>query len=115
MKVTQIPFPEPARLRVPESFHETKKEIQNHRTALMSGITITVELPPGGRPHQACATIDRNDPNHYWIDKAFKGDKGYTHFCTRINAAALALFREQCFGEFDIKHHDGVLTICKRP
>ena len=112
MKVTQIRFPDPANLKKPEFFYDSKKEIHDHLAALMSGITITVDLPQGGRNHHACATIAPSEPEYYWIDKAYKDP---TQFCTRINAAALALFREGCFGEFEIKHDDGVLTIRKRP
>jgi hypothetical protein len=89
--------------------------IAANKIALLSGTPITVTLskiehPKAGRSGDRLVVVDRADTQTFEVD--WNGNDP-TQFPQRIRAAATALFESGCFGEFRIKHKDGVIEITK--
>jgi len=87
--------------------------IVRHRDVLFQGDTITVHLSPKGYNRRARASIIPDNPQFFWVDleSARPRFKDPSRFGARLRAAALALYRQRCFGTYEIAHETGVLTI----
>src|SRR3990172_3556485 len=79
MKVTELKYPVRSRFIEP-----CNRVIQSSKDDWLAGRTIEIQLPPQSYNRRAIATINRNDPHFFWIDK--KSDP--TRFSSRIHAAA---------------------------
>ncbi len=78
--------------------------IRDHRAELITGGTVRVGLPEGGYDGQVIVTIDSTDRAGFGTDWEITDP-------TRIRAAAAALFNCRCYGQFEVSHSDGSLTI----
>jgi len=75
---------------------------------LSRGLPVNVSLEPGGYAGKVEVNIIDNEPVSFGTDWVGTDP---TRFPTRIKAAATALYRCSCFGEYVISHNDGRLTI----
>jgi hypothetical protein len=87
--------------------------IVRHRDALFQGDTITVRLSPQGYNRRVLARIIPDNPQFFWSDpkSAYPRCTDPSRFGVRLRAAALALYKQRCFGTYEIAHETGVLTI----
>ncbi len=100
----RISYPE----RHSEFLSPIENAIQRDKDALFAGTPITVTLPPGGYSGNIQVTIEKTNPHSFWADREYEDP---TRFPQRIKVAAWVLFRQSCFGEFEISHESGILTI----
>ena len=70
--------------------------------------TIRVALAEGGYVGRVVVTISPENTTHFLADWR-QADE--TRFPARIKAAATALHRKGCIGEFEIAHENGLLEI----
>ena len=102
MKVTELKFPSRS-----EFLERIERAIEDQRNQLEAGEAISVRLSAQGYNRRGVATIEAANSRTFWVDK--KSDP--TRFGARIRAAALALHRKGYFGQYEIGHDTGVLTI----
>ena len=100
MKVTELRYPSRSSFFAP-----CQRAIDTSRRDLLEGKIIKIRLSPQGYNRRAIATIEHDSPNYFWIDKKS------TRFSARIRAAAYVLYENELYGEFEISHKTGVLTI----
>lgn len=101
----RISYPE----RRSEFLLPIENAIRGNRDALFAGTPIMVKLPPGGYSGNIRVTIEEINPHSFWTDWEYEDP---SRFPRRIRVAAWALFRQGCFGEFEISHNkSGFLTI----
>lgn len=79
-----------------------EQAIIDNRAALLSGRPISIHFSPRGREDSVRVTIDASDPIAFETDWSYEADP--SHFPRRIRAAAYALFKQCCFGDFEISH-----------
>ena len=102
MKVTRLKYPVRSMFIGP-----CMEAIIQNKDGFLAGNTITVHLSPEGYNRKVIATIEPNDPYRLWVDWDGPADR-----CgARIRAAAKALFELKLFGEFEIIHETGILTM----
>ena len=102
MKVTELRFPARSKVLAP-----IERGIHEQRDQLSAGMTITVHLSPKGFNRRCIATIEAANSRTFWVDK----DSEPTWFGARLRATALALYRKGYFGQFELAHDTGILTI----
>jgi predicted HNH restriction endonuclease len=86
--------------------------ISSSRLALLAGEKISTTLAPGGNDGEFKVSIIKSKPGGFVTDWDYSGSK---RFPTKIRTAAWALYKNKCFGQFDISHHEGILEIKKLP
>jgi hypothetical protein len=102
IKVTRLKYPTHSTFLDP-----CKEVIRKYKDNLLAGNIITVHLSPEGYNRQVIATIEADDYYNFWVDWDGPADR-----CgARIRAAAKALFELKFFGEFEIIHKTGILTM----
>jgi hypothetical protein len=102
--MTEIPYPKRSRFLSP-----IERSIKDSKSELLHGRGIAVSLsPPKGYNGKISVTVRPNDPKYCWTDRTYSD---VTRFPQRIRVAAWALFRQRCFGTFEIAHDSGDLTI----
>jgi hypothetical protein len=82
--------------------------IRDHRGELQAGEVVHVDLHEGGYHGRVIVTIHATDRTVFGTDWE-RPDP--TRFPARIRAAAAALLKCRCEGQFEISHSDGCLTI----
>jgi len=87
---------------------DIEDEIIRNRDALFIGTPLFVEMSPQGYNGRIQVKIEQGNHSTFWTD--WQGSDP-TRFPARIKAAASALCRLGCFGEFLISHESGTLTI----
>jgi hypothetical protein len=86
-----------------------EEAIRSRRDALLAGTPVEIKFKKaGGYNGKIRVKIEANNAKDFWTDRKFSDP---TRFPVRIKAAAWALFREKCLGEFVIEHESGELTI----
>ncbi|RLI69998.1 hypothetical protein DRO97_11300 [Archaeoglobales archaeon] len=87
---------------------DCERIIRQNKDELLSGIPVTIRLSPQGYNGKIRVSIEEANFTTFWADWEYSDP---TRFPARIRAAAYALFRQGCFGEFIISHKTGILTI----
>jgi hypothetical protein len=84
--------------------------IREHKAELLAGETIEMTWPErsAGYPGQITVRILKDDAESFWSEKDFNDP---SRFPARIRTAAKALFTQGCYGDFEIYHEAGHLTI----
>jgi DNA-(apurinic or apyrimidinic site) lyase len=82
--------------------------IQENKSLLMEGSVISTQFSPKG--YDGIVQVKIENDNSTGFDSNWEGTD-QTRFPVRIRAAAYALFKQQCFGIFQITHKKGSLTI----
>jgi len=85
-----------------------EEAITQGRDDLDNGLTLSIQLAPGGYNGHVLTVIKADDTASFVTDWV---GNDTTRFPARIKAAATALFNLSCFGRFGIRHNDGVLEI----
>ena len=85
-----------------------EESIRQNKESLLSGIPLTILFSPKGYNGKIKVSIEKKYPKSSMTDWDGSDD---TRFPVRIKAAAYALFKEGCFGNFKITHETGTLTI----
>jgi len=87
---------------------EIEDALLENRDTLLLGTPLTIRFSPKGYNGRIRVNIDRANSATFWADWESPDP---TRFPARIKAAASALFRQGCFGEYLISHETGILTI----
>ncbi len=81
-----------------DALHDVYENLRN---------TVEVQLPPGGYAREAVIEIRSSDDDFF--EARWKGDP--SRFSARIRALAVVLRKHRLFGDFNVSHRDGHLTI----
>lgn len=94
----------------PQHLDLCERLIRERRADLLAGETIEMAWPEraAGYSGQITVTIHKDNPNEFWSDKDFNDP---SRFPARIRTTAKALFTQGCYGDFEIYHREGHLTI----
>lgn len=86
--------------------------ISSGKLALFAGEKVSITPAPGGHDGKFKVSVVKSKPGGFDTKGDYPDPK---HFPTRISTAALALYKNKCFGLFEISHQEGVLEIKKLP
>lgn len=94
----------------PQHLDLCERAIGEQKAELLAGATIELAWPERapGYPGQVTVTILESNPKEFWSEKELN-DR--SRFPARIRTAAKALFTEGCYGDYEIYHKGGRLTI----
>ncbi|MGV8150091.1 MAG: hypothetical protein ACLKAN_13925, partial [Alkaliphilus sp.] len=82
--------------------------IRQNKELLAAGTSICANFSPQGYNDEIRVNIEKTNSVSFWAEWE---NPDPTRFPARIKAAAYALFRQGCLGEFMISHDIGTLTI----
>lgn len=88
--------------------NDCKNSIRLNRVSLLSGNPIIIKFSPKGYDGRVKVSIEEINSKSFMTNWTGIDD---TRFPVRIKAAAYALYKEGCFGDFIISHKTGTLTI----
>jgi len=87
---------------------DCEKAISKNKNALFQCVPITISFAAGGYNAKIRATIEKTNSMSFQTDWT-SSDK--SRFPVRIKAAAYALFRQGCYGDYLMSHYSGTVTI----
>lgn len=85
-----------------------EEAIRKDRSTLLNGELLSIRLPERGYSRDTEITITPDDNGGFHTTW---NSKHPSRFSSRIRAAALALYKQGCFGTYRTIHHNGLLTI----
>lgn len=92
---------------------DCEEVIAKNRDALLQRIPISISFSSGGYNGEIRVTIEKKDHISFQADWV---NSDPSRFPVRIKAAAFALFRKGCFGDYLISHYSGTIAIrCLMP